>query len=183
MPFEKEAENKMKSTLDHLQKELTTIRTGRADPSMFDNLEIDVYGSKMTLKNLSTVSIPESRQLLITPFDANNVNSIAKIIEKSNFNLNPILEGNALRINIPPMDEKQRIEKAKLAKQKGEEAKVSIRNIRREYNDLLKVNKQSGDITEDLQKKGEKNIQTLTDRFCKSSDEMIKEKEKDILTV
>lgn len=183
MDIVKDAEKQMKHAKEHLQEELKHIRTGRADPQMLNGVTAEVYGTNMRIKELATITSPEPRQILITPFDAQTTGAIRKGIETANLNINPIVEGNSIRLNIPPMDQNMRAEMVKLAKKKGEDAKISIRNARREGNDTLKQQKSSGDLPEDLMKKGENDIQKLTDRFCKEVDEIIACKEKDIMAI
>lgn len=178
-----ETKSKMQESVDHLQKELSQLRSGRANPSALDSVQVEVYGSQMRLKELATVATPESRQLLITPFDPQTAGPISKSIEKANLNLQPMLEGNSIRINIPPMDEKMRKDIVKQAKKKAEDAKVAVREVRRKSNDLLKKQKGDSEITEDEMKKGEKKVQELTDEFCKKVDEFFAIKEKEIMTV
>ena len=154
-------EKKMKETVSHLQEELKHIRTGRADPSMLKNLQVEVYGTQMRLSDIATVTAPEARQLLITPFDPQNAGSIRKGIEKANLNFNPILEAGAIRINIPAMDESMRKEMVKVAKKKAEDSKIAIRNARRDGNEALKNQKSKSEITEDQLKRFETDIQKL----------------------
>jgi len=148
-----------------------------------DHVTVEVYGSNVRLKELANITAPEARMLLITPFDPQTAGSIAKGIEKANLNLQPILDGHVVRISIPPMDEAMRKQIVKQGKQKVEESKVGIREIRRKYNDLAKKQKADGDITEDLMKKFEKNIQDSTDQACKEVDNLMNAKEKEIMTV
>lgn len=183
MDILKETEKMMAQAKEHLHDELKHIRTGRADPGMLNSIAVEVYGTQMRIKELATVTTPEARQILITPFDAQNAGAIRKGIESANLGINPIVEGNTIRLNIPPMDQSMRAEMVKQAKKKGEAAKVSIRNARRDGNDFLKKQKSAGDISEDLQRKGENDIQKLTDRFCKEVDEIIACKEKDIMAI
>lgn len=178
-----ETKSKMNEALEHLKKELSQLRTGRANPSMLDSVSVEVYGSQMRLKELATVSTPEARQLLITPFDPQTAGPISKSIEKANLNLQPMLEGNIIRINVPPMDESMRKEIVKQGKKKAEDAKVAVREVRRKSNDTLKKQKSASEITEDEVKKGEKRVQELTDEFCKQVDELFAAKEKEIMTV
>lgn len=178
-----DTKSKMVTAIDHLKQELKSLRTGRANPALLDGVEVDVYGSKMRLKSLANVTAPEARVLLITPFDPTNVPMIAKAIEKANLNLQPVADKNFIRINIPQMDSAMRQERVKQAKKKGEDAKISIRNGRRDANELVKKAKASGDLAEDAAKKAEKQIQELTDKFCKEADELVVAKEKDILEV
>ncbi|NGX60181.1 MAG: Ribosome-recycling factor [Chlamydiae bacterium] len=174
---------KMQDALEHFKKELSQLRSGRANPSILDAVSIEVYGTQMRIRELANVSTPESRQILITPFDPQTAGSIAKSIEKANLGLNPILEGNIIRINIPPMDENMRKEIVKQAKKKTEDAKVAVREVRRKGNDLARKQKADSEITEDEMKKTEKKIQELTDDFCKQIDELFAVKEKEIMTV
>ena len=173
----------MSSAKDHLVHEFNSIRTGRSNPALLDDISAEVYGMAMRLKDIATVTAPEPQQLLVTPFDANNTPHIAKSLEKANLGLNLIVEANLIRINIPPMDEAQRKERVKQAKKKSEDAKIAIRNIRRESNDFGKKQKNNHKITEDELKKLEKDIQKATDDFCHDIDDMIKNKEKDIMEI
>ena len=169
--------------MEHFKKELNNLRTGRANPSMFDSIRIEVYGSQMRMRELANVTTPEPRQILITPFDPQTAGPISKSIEKANLNVQPMLEGNVIRINIPPLDESMRKDIVKQGKKKAEDAKVSIREIRRKGNDLIRKQKADGDITEDEVKTGEKKVQELTDDYCKQVDELFNVKEKEIMTV
>lgn len=174
---------KMKTAIEHLKTKLKGIRTGRANPVMLDGVMVEVYGSLVRLKELASVSVPEARQLLISPFDPKNAPHIAKSIEKANMGLNPIVDGNSVRIKVPPMDEAMRKEMVKLCHKEREDAKVSIRNIRRDANDHAKREKAQGNIPEDLLKKLEKQIQDATDLFCKEADAATKLKEDEVMHV
>lgn len=174
---------KMKEAIDHYKKELSFLRTGRANPGMFDSVHFEVYGTTMKLRELANVTTPEPRQILITPFDPQTVGPIAKSIEKANLNVNPIAEGTFIRINIPALDENMRKEIVKQGKKKAEEAKIAVREIRRKSNDYVRKQKTEGLITEDEVKKDEKGIQELTDDNCKQIDELFATKEKEIMTV
>jgi ribosome recycling factor len=183
MSIEEEIKASMEAALKHLKEELGKLRTNRANPAVLDGVMVEVYGTKMRLKDLASVTVPESRQLLITPYDANNASAIAKGIENANLNLQPIAEGNVVRINIPPMDEMRRKEIAKRCRKEGEDAKISIRDARKRGNDLAKKQKASGEITEDIQRSIEKRIQEETDRCCKEADSICSLKEKEILEI
>ncbi len=183
MSIADETKSKMLESMEHFKKELNNLRTGRANPSMFDSIRIEVYGSQMRMRELANVTTPEPRQILITPFDPQTAGPISKSIEKANLNVQPMLEGNVIRINIPPLDESMRKEIVKQGKKKAEDAKISIREIRRKSNDLIRKQKADGDITEDEVKKGEKTVQELTDDYCKQVDELFNVKEKEIMTV
>lgn len=175
--------NKMSAAIEHLKEELRSLRTGRANPSIVAKVVVDVYGAQMRLTDIASVSVPEPRQLLISPYDANNVHSISKGVEAANLGIQPIVDGHVVRINIPEMDASVRNEMVKVAKRKCEDAKVSIRNARRDGNEAVKKQKSSGDIPEDLMKKHEKTIQELTDKFCKTADEVAQSKEKEIVNI
>ncbi len=178
-----ETEKKMKDAIEHLNEELKKIRTGHANTAMVENVTVDAYGTKMKLRDLATITTPEPRQLLITPFDAGNSGPIGKGIENANLGLMPIVDAGSVRINIPSMDESIRNEMVKLCHKKQEEAKVSIRNDRREANEIVRKQKSDGDIGEDIEKTLEKDIQNLTDKYCQLADTQAKEKEKAISTI
>lgn len=177
----KKTEEKMKAGLEHLRDELKKVRTGKASTSMVEDLTIEVYGTNMKLRDVASINTPESRQILITPYDATNSNAIGKSIQKAG--MNPIVDGNAVRINIPPMDATIRAEMVKICHKKREESKISLRNIRRESNELARKEKADGIIGEDILKKTEKEIQEMTDKFCKKADEIAAEKEKEVSTI
>lgn len=183
MSIHEETKAKMVAGIEHLKNELKSIRTGRANPAMLDQILVEVYGSHLKIKELASVTSPEPKQLLITPFDQNNKGSIAKAIEKANIGVMPLVDGNVVRIKIPPMDEAMRKEMIKLCAKKCEEAKISIRNDRRHANELIKKHKNEGLLTEDEMKKQEKLIQELTDKFCKEADETTAKKEKEVSTI
>jgi ribosome recycling factor len=174
---------KMALAIEHLKNELKGIRTGRANTAMLDGIYVEVYGSPTRLKDIASVTTPEPRQLLITPFDRQNNSAIGKAIEKANLGYMPIVDGNCIRIKISPMDDSMRKKMVTQCKEKGEEAKISIRNNRRESNDTLKKQKTKGEIPEDLVKKIEKEIQELTDKFCKECDDITSKKEKEVTTI
>ncbi len=179
----KETEKKMNAVIDHLKHELKGLRTGRANPAILEAVFVEVYGSRMRLQDLASIAVPEPRQLLITPYDNKNVHAIAKGIEAANLNLQPMVDGNVVRIKVPEMDQKVRQDMAKQAKKKAEEAKVGIRNVRRDGNEAIRKQKNDGDVPEDVMKKTEKRIQDLTDNFCNLADKLADDKEKEILTI
>ncbi|MBS0620703.1 MAG: ribosome recycling factor [Verrucomicrobia bacterium] len=181
--YTEETKKKMHAALEHFKTELKNLRTSRANPGMLDGVLVDVYGAQMRIKELANVTTPESRQLLVSPFDPQTASAIAKGIEKANLNLQPILEGQSIRINVPPMDEAMRKQIVKQGKQKAEDAKIAIRDIRRKNNELVRKAKADGLITEDMMKKEEKGIQDLTDKCCKEVDDLFTAKEKEIMTV
>lgn len=179
----KEAKEKMGLVLNHYKEDLKQIRTGKANPGILDNVFVSVYGSDMRLREIAQITTPEPRLILITPFDRSNTSAIAKAIEKANLNINPIADGNVVRLMVPPMDEAARKEMVKLVHRKKEECKVGIRNTRRDLNDKARKNKQDGLLTEDVLKRMEKEIQEETDAFCKMADELAVAKEKEVMTI
>ena len=182
--FKEELYNqKMAKTLDVLVKELASLRTGRANASMLDLIKVDVYGQKMPINQLATITTPEPRVINIQVWDANNVPLIDSAIKKSDLGLNPQIDGQLVRLPIPDLSEERREEIKKVIKTMGEKCKVSIRNIRREGNDELKKKLKSKEISEDDEKKFEKTIQTYTDNFVKKVDEKVSIKEKEIMTI
>lgn len=180
---EKEVKMAMQQACDHLKAELKTLRTGRANAAILDKVTVEVYGSKMPLKSLANITVPEPRQILVTPFDQTNMNSIAKAIEAANLGVNPMVDGKLIRINVPPMDESVRKQMAKQCKEHGEKTKISLRDVRRKFNELVRKLKADGMIPEDQMKRVEKQIQELTDKFCKDVDATCAEKEKEIMTI
>lgn len=182
-PIEAQVKAAMQAALDHLKAELKTLRTGRANASILDKIHVEIYGSHTPLKGLANITVPEARQIVVTPFDYANVNAIAKAIEAANLGVSPRVDGKVIRINIPPMDESIRKQIAKQCKEHGEKTKVSLREVRRKFNDLIRKQKADGLLPEDQMKKSEKNIQDLTDKFCKDVDATCAEKEKEILTI
>jgi len=181
--IESQVKTAMQAALDHLKGELKALRSGRASSSMLDKVMVEVYGSLTPLKNVANVTVPEPRQILVTPFDPSTTNAIAKGIEAANIGIHPIADARVVRLNVPPMDEALRKQIAKQCKDLGEKAKISLREVRRKFNDLVRKQKADGLIPEDMMKKTEKTIQDLTDRFCTDVDKACADKEKEILTV
>jgi len=174
---------KMTQVLDHLKQELKSVRAGRASPALIEGVQVEVYGTMMRIRDVATITTPEARQLLITPFDASNVQACARAIEKANLGFTAVVEGKCMRITIPQLDEARRKDLCAQCHKKREEAKISVRNIRRETNETIKKQKQDSLITEDDVKRLEKQAQDLTDRFCKECDDDTTAKEKEIMTV
>ena len=174
---------KMNKTLELFSKELSSLRTGRANSNMLDLVSIDVYGQKMPINQLGTITTPEPRIINIQVWDLNNVNNIDSAIKKSELGLNPQIEGQLIRIPIPDLSEERRNEIKKLVKSMGEKCKISIRNIRREANDNLKKLLKTKEISEDDEKKFQKIIQDFTDNNMKNIDEKVTSKEKEIMTI
>ncbi len=180
---EKIYNQKMDKTYDVFTKELSSLRTGRANASMLDLVKVDVYGQKMPINQLGSITTPEARMINIQVWDLNNVNLIDSAIKKSELGLNPQIDGQLIRLPIPDLSEERRSEMKKMIKSIGEKCKVSIRNVRREANDELKKLLKSKEISEDDEKKFEKIIQTSTDDHIKQIDDKVASKEKEIMTV
>lgn len=171
---------KMEKTVSVLKEDLNTIRTGRANPKMLDKIQVDYYGSMTPIKQISTISAPEPRTLQIQPWDKGAMNLIEKAIQMADLGLNPTNDGNLIRINIPQLTEERRKELVKQAQKMGENAKVAIRNLRRDANDLIKKAEKESSLAEDEAKKELDDIQKLTDEYVKNIDNAISQKEKDI---
>lgn len=178
-----QTKTRMTAALEHLKEKLKSIRTGRANPGMVDGVIVEVYGSQMRIKDLASITAPEARQILITPFDINNKGMIGKAIEKANLGFMPIIDGNVIRIKIPQMDEKMREEMKRICHKEGEEAKIVIRNIRRDSNESARKQKKDNLISEDEVKSLEKKIQDLTDKSCREADDLVVKKEKEVSTI
>ena len=182
--FNKQIYNqKMKKTLEVFNKELGSLRTGRANSNMLDLVKVDVYGQKMPINQLSTVTTPEARMINIQVWDLNNVNLIDSAIKKSELGLNPQIDGQLIRLPIPDLSEERRSEMKKMIKSMGEKCKISVRNIRREANDDCKDLLKKKEISEDDEKIYEKEIQDLTDNHIKLVDDKVIAKEKEIMTI
>ena len=174
---------KMSKTFEVFTKELSSLRTGRANSNMLDIVKVDVYGQKMPINQLGSVTTPEPRMINIQVWDQNNVSLIDSSIRKSELGLNPQIDGQLIRLPIPDLSEERRIEIKKLIKSMGEKCKISVRNIRREANDELKKLLKSKDISEDDETKFEKKIQTITDEQIKKIDEKVISKETEIMKI
>lgn len=180
---DQQAKVAMQATIDHLKQELKSLRTGRAHSSMLDKVYVELYGSSVRIKETASVTVPEARQILVTPFDPSTVHAIAKGIEAANLGIHPVVDGKVIRLNVPQMDETVRKNMVKQCKELGEKAKIGLRDVRRKVNDLVRKQKAEGDLSEDQMKRFEKQIQELTDRFCKDVDLLTQEKEKEMMTV
>tara|TARA_Y100000741_G_scaffold203849_1_gene155036 strand:- start:136 stop:687 length:552 start_codon:yes stop_codon:yes gene_type:complete len=174
---------KMSKTFEVFTKELSSLRTGRANANMLDIIKVDVYGQKMPINQLGSITTPEPRMINIQVWDLNNVPLIDSSIKKSELGLNPQIDGQLIRLPIPDLSEERRTEMKKLIKTMGEKCKVSVRNIRREANDELKKLLKSKEISEDDEKKFEKKIQTITDDQIKKIDEKVISKETEIMKI
>ena len=174
---------KMDKTIEVFTKELSSLRTGRANASMLDLVKVDVYGQAMPINQVASITTPEARMINIQVWDANNVPLIDAAIKKSDLGLNPQIDGQLIRLPVPDLSEERRGEIKKVIKSMGEKCKVSIRNIRREANDDLKNLFKKKDISEDEEKKFEKTVQVFTDNHIKKIDEKVIIKEKEIMTI
>ena len=175
--------DKMSKTIELFSKELSSLRTGRANASMLDLIKVDVYGQKMPINQLATITTPEARTINIQVWDLNNVSLIDSAIQKSELGLNPQIDGQLIRLPIPDLSEERRNEMKKIVKSMGEKCKISIRNIRRDANDELKKKLKIKEISEDDEKKYEKLIQDHTDKNITKIDEKVISKEKEIMTI
>ena len=180
---EKNYSSKMDKSIQSFKKDLSTLRTGRANSSMLDTIKIDVYGQLMPIDQLGTVSVPEARLISIQVWDKANVTLIDSAIQKSELGINPQIDGQVIRLRVPDLTEERRKDLIKILKGMGEKGKVSIRNIRREANEELKKKLKDKTISEDENKKFEKNIQKLTDINIDNIDKILVEKEKEILQI
>lgn len=181
--IKKNLEERSKKTISVLKEDLNTVRAGRANPALLDKVSVQYYGSPTPLKNLSNISTPDPRTLLITPFDPKSISEIEKAINMANIGINPSNDGKCIRLVIPPVTEDRRKELTKTVKKMGEDSKVAIRNLRRDANDHLKKMEKNHEITEDESKKALDDVQKATDKVIKEIDEIVAAKEKEILEV
>ena len=180
---EKSYNIKMDKAIEVFSKELSSLRTGRANAAMLDLVKVDVYGQQMPINQVGSIATPEPRMINIQVWDANNVPLVDAAIKKSDLGLNPQIDGQLIRLPVPELNEERRTELKKLIKSIGEKCKVSIRNIRREANEELKKLLKAKEIGEDEEKSSEKNVQTITDDHIKVVDEKVSLKEKEIMTI
>lgn len=175
--------DKMEKTISVLENEYAAIRAGRANPAVLDKVMVDYYGTPTQIQAMAAVSVSEARILVIQPWDKSTLKPIEKAIQASDIGINPSNDGSALRIVFPPLTEERRKEICKQIRKQGEDSKVAIRSIRRDANEKFKALKKSSEISEDELKSLEENVQKLTDKFCKSIDEIAAKKEKEILEI
>ncbi len=179
----KNTEEKMNKSIDALEREYKSIRAGRANASVLDRVNVDYYGVPTPVQQMAAISVPEPRTLLITPWDKSTLKDIEKAILTSEIGINPQNDGTCIRLNFPPLTEERRKDIVKDIRKKGEDAKVAVRNQRRDALDKLKALKKNNAITEDDEANGEKKIQNLTDKICKEIDELANVKEKEIMEI
>ncbi len=177
----KEAEGKMKKTIEILAQEFLRIRTGRANPALLDGIKIDYYGTQIPLKQIASIGVPEPRTLVIQAWDKSAVPEIEKAIYKADLGLTPSVEGNIVRINLPPLTEERRKELIKLVSKLAEDSRVAVRNIRRDAIEKLKKMEKEKEISEDDFHVAQKKIQELTDKYIEKIEEILKKKEKEIM--
>ena len=180
---EKSHSLKMDKSIDAFSKELSSLRTGRANSAMLDLVKVDVYGQQMPINQIGSITTPEPRMINIQVWDQNNVPLLDAAIKKSELGLNPQIDGQLIRLPIPELNEERRTELKKMIKSMGEKCKISIRNIRRDANEELKKLLKSKEIGEDEEKSFEKNVQTITDNHIKVVDDKVSSKEKEIMTI
>ncbi|MCY8837824.1 ribosome recycling factor [Bacillus atrophaeus] len=178
-----ETKERMEKAVAAYQRELATVRAGRANPSLLDKVTVEYYGAQTPLNQLSSINVPEARMLIITPYDKTAIGDIEKAILKADLGVTPTSDGNIIRIAIPALTEERRKELVKLVKKYAEEAKVAVRNVRRDANDDLKKLEKNGDITEDELRTSNEDVQKLTDEYVSKIDRVTKDKEKEIMEV
>jgi len=177
------AKEKMEKSMDALERELGSIRAGRANPKILDRISVDYYGTPTPINQMAAVSVPDPKTILIQPWDASQLKAIEQAIQASDIGINPQNDGRAIRLNFPQPTEERRKELVKEAKKVGEESKVAVRSIRRDAIDKIKAMKKANEITEDEVVLGEKKMQELTDKYCKEADSIISAKETEILSI
>ncbi len=181
--LKRKTDERMKKTIDSLRKEFSSLRTGRASLALLDGISLDYYGTLTPIQQLASLSIPESRQIAIQPWEQRLIPDIEKAILKSDLGLTPINDGRTIRINIPVLTEERRKQLVKLVRKRAEEAKVGVRNIRRDSNEELKKLEKERHLSEDDVKKSHEIIQKITDSFVEKIDEILEQKEKEIMEV
>jgi len=179
----KESEEKMKKALEVLKKNFSAVRTGRASPALLDHIQVEYYGTNVPLKQVASISIPEPRMIVLTPYDKSASQGIEKAIQSSDLGINPKNEGGVIRLVLPEPSEERRKELVKVTKKESEEIKIAIRNVRRDAIEALKKQKADKTITEDVEKTQDKKVQDLTDKFTKEIDVLLATKEKEIMEV
>lgn len=178
-----DAERRMQKAVEAAQHDFATLRTGRANPVVLENIKVDYYGNPTPLNQLAGISVPEPRQLLVTPWDRNIINTILKAIQSSDIGLTPMSDGNVIRMNVPALTEERRKDLIKQLHKKSEEHKVAVRNIRRDANDQIKAQEKSSEITEDDMKREQDEIQKLTDKYIAEVDKLAQAKEAELREV
>lgn len=178
-----EAEDKMHKAVHATREELAVIRTGRASPKLVERIDVEYYGSKVPLNQIAGISVPEARQLVITPYDRSALGAIEKAILASELGINPTNDGTIIRLSFPPLTQDRRKELIKVARERAEEGRVAVRNIRRHVKDEMERLEKEGELTEDELRRSEKDLQRVTDRFIAEIDEVVASKEQELLEV
>ncbi len=181
--IQSKAQDKMSKSIEAIRLEIFRIRTGKATTALIEGLKVECYGSKLPLKQIANIGVPEARLLLIQPWDKNLLPEIERAIFSSDLGLTPNNDGKVIRLPVPPLTEERRKELVKLVKKLGEEGKISVRNVRRECNDEIKNGEKSGDFSEDESKRAIKKIQQITDEYIEKADEIVEQKEKEIMEI
>ena len=179
----KDAQTRMTKAIESLNRELATVRAGRANPSLLDRVMVDYYGAPTPINQLATITVPEARLLVVQPFDKSSIADVEKAIQKADLGISPTNDGSVIRIAIPALTEERRKELVKVVKKTAEESKVAIRNIRRDINEDLKKLQKDGEITEDELRRDTDEVQKITDKFVAEIDQVVTNKEKEIMEV
>lgn len=179
----KEADAKMRKAVHATREELAVIRTGRASPRLVEHLAVEYYGSKVPLNQIAGISVPEARQLVITPYDRNALSAIGKAIQASDLGINPTNDGTVIRLTFPPLTQDRRKELIKVARERAEEGRIAVRNVRRHAKDEMEHKERDGELTEDDLRRLEKELQRVTDHFVAEIDEVLADKERELLEV
>ena len=178
-----DAQSRMQGAVEALRRELASLRAGRASPALVERIHVDYYGTSTPLRDLATLSVPEPRQLLIQPWDRNAVGPIERAIQKSDIGIQPMSDGQVLRINLPPLNEERRKELVKSVRRMEEEQKVAVRNCRRDALEAIRDAAKRGEISEDESRREQEELQRLTDRFVSEIETLVKEKEREVMQV
>lgn len=178
-----ETEEKMEKSVGKVQEDFHQVRTGKGSPQLVEGIRVDCYGTAMTMKEVAGITCPEPRMILIQPWDVSNVDPIRKAIEESNLGITPMVDGKLIRLPIPELSEERRRDLTKIVKKIAEDGRIAVRHNRRDAMDTLKKEQKNGDITEDDQSLGEKEVQKLTDTYVGKIDDLLEKKEKDLMTV
>ena len=178
-----ELSTRCEKSVEHLKSTMLGVRTGRAHPALVEEIKVDYFGTPTPIKNMGSVNVPEARQIVITPWDKTAMKAIEKAIQSSSLGITPQNDGSSIRLNLPELTQQRRVELKKMVNKMAEEGRVAVRNIRRDAVDYVKKAQKKGELTEDDQKKAEKDIQDLTDKHVKKIDEMCAKKEKELMEI
>lgn len=182
-PLFKDLEGRMKKAVEATQGEFSAIRTGRANAALLDHVMVEAYGTEMPLRHVANVAVPDARSIIVSPHDKSILGDVRKAIEKSDIGITPNVDGNAIRLGLPPLTEERRKELVKLVHKRAEEGRVAVRNVRRDGHDQLKAAQKDSKITEDESHRANDQVQKLTDKFIAEIDSLVQNKEKEIMEV